>query len=146
MTAIASRITVSILHAANTDTELARRIVNFLYQRRVPGGECIRLNVHGGVVAVGGTIPTRYGKWLCLECCRRVAGVLRVIDNVKIEPAVEERPAVVHIAREIKTCRRHRFGKSDVYRDRSTIPFRPQREPRKRTFTASSGPKLMAAA
>ena len=78
---------MTVIALAWNNAELERRIANFLCQRRVPGGECIQLNVYGGVVAVSGRIPTRYAKWLCIECCRRVAGVIRVIDNVKIEPA-----------------------------------------------------------
>jgi BON domain len=131
---------MTVIALANTDAELERRIANFLCQRRVPGRECLQLNVHGGVVAVSGRIPTRYAKWLCIECCRRVAGVLRVIDNVKIEPAVsEQQPMAIHIFGEIAKCRRHRFDKSAVCRDRPSVPF-------KRTFAASKCPKLMAAA
>ena len=130
---------MTVIALANTDAELERRIANFLYQRRVPGRECIQLNVYGGVVAVSGRIQTRYAKWLCVECCRRVAGVLRVIDNVKIEPAVNERPMAVHIAGEIANRRRHRFDKSAVHRKPPSVPF-------KRTFAAGSCSKLMAAA
>ena len=130
---------MTVIALANNDAELERRIANFLFQRRVPGRECIQLNVYGGVVAVSGRIPTRYARWLCIECCRRVAGVIRVIDNVKIEPAVNERPTAVHIAGENTNCRRHRYDKSAICRDRPSVPF-------KRTFAASKCPKLMAAA
>ena len=130
---------MTVIALAWNNAELERRIANFLCQRRVPGGECIQLNVYGGVVAVSGRIPTRYAKWLCIECCRRVAGVIRVIDNVKIEPAVNERPTAVHIAVAKTNCRRHRYDKSAICRDRPSVPF-------KRTFAASKYSKLMAAA
>ena len=110
---------MTVIALANTDVQLQRRIANFLYQRRVPGRERIQLNVYGGVVAVSGRIPTRYARWLCIECCQRVAGVLRVIDNVKIEPAVsEQQPMAIHIFGEIAKRRRHRFEKSAICRDR----------------------------
>jgi BON domain-containing protein len=130
---------MTVIALASNNAELERRLANFLFQCRVPGRECIQLNVYGGVVAVSGRIPTRYAKWLCIECCRRVAGVIRVIDNVKIEPAVNERPTAVHIAGENTKCRRHRYDKSAICRDRPSVPF-------KRTFAASKCPKVMAAA
>src|SRR6476646_6754060 len=137
MTAIASRN--STLHREKSDTELERRLTNFLFQRRVPGAARIQLVAHGGVVAISGRSPTRSAKWLCIECCRRVAGVIRVIDNVKIEPAVNERPTAVHVAGENTNCRRHRYDKSAICRDRPSVPS-------KRTFVASKYSKLMAAA
>jgi len=130
---------MSVITPASTNAELERRLANFLFQRRVPGRESIQLNVYGGVVAVSGRIPTRYAKWLCIECCRRVAGVIRVIDNVEIEPAVNERPTAVHIAVANTNCRRHRYDKSAIRWYRASVPF-------KRTFAASKCPKLMAAA
>ena len=130
---------MSVIALASNNAELERRLANFLFQRRVPGRECIQLNVYGGVVAVSGRIPTRYAKWLCIECCRRVAGVIRVIDNVEIEPAVNERPTAVHNAGENTNCRRHRYDKSAICRDRPSVPS-------KRTFVASKYSKLMAAA
>jgi BON domain-containing protein len=131
---------MTVIALANNDAELERRITNFLCQRRVPGRECLQLNVHGGVVAVSGRIPTHYARWLCIESCRRVAGVLRVIDNVKIEPAVsEQQPESIHIFSENAKCRQHRFNKSAVSRHRPSVPF-------KWTLAASNCPKLMAAA
>ncbi len=130
---------MTVIALAYDNAELERRIANFLCQRRVPGRECIQLNVYGGVVAVSGRIPTRYAKWLCIECCRRVAGVIRIIDKVRIESAVNERPTAVHIAGQNAYCRRHRYGKSAIWRDRPSVPF-------KRTFADRKCPKLMAAA
>ena len=129
---------MSVIALASNNAELERRLANFLFQRRVPGRECVQLNVYGGVVAVSGRIPTRYAKWLRIECCRRVAGVIKVTDNVSIEPAVNERPMAVHVAGENTTCRRHRYDKSAIRRDWPSVPFR-------RTFTASKCPRLMAA-
>ena len=131
---------MTVIALANTDVELQRRIANFLYQHRVPGIECIQLNVYGGVVAVSGRIPTRYARWLCIESCRRVPGVLRVIDNVKIEPAVSEQlPMANHIFGEIAKCRRHRHDKYAICLDRRSVLL-------KRTLTACKCPKLMVAA
>ena len=92
------RVLASTLYSANTDSELEHRLANFLHQRGVPGGNSVRLDAQGGVVAVSGELPTRYAKWLCIECCRRVAGVIKVIDNMQIHSAVAELPTSVHIA------------------------------------------------
>jgi len=139
MTAGIPRTQISTLYSASMDSELEHRLANYLYQRDVPGGNSVQLNAHGGVVALSGELPTRYAKWLCIECCRRVAGVIKVIDNMKIEPAINERSTAVHIAGEIANCRRHRFDKSAVCRDLPSVLFRP-------AFAASNCPKLMAAA
>ena len=58
----------------------------------------MRLDARGGVVAVSGELPTRHAKWLCVECCRRVAGVIKVIDKMKVESAASEMPATIQFA------------------------------------------------
>lgn len=68
------------------DIDLERRLANFLYQRHVPGSQRVLLDARGGEVAVSGELPTRYAKWLCIECCRRVAGVIKVVDNLRVVP------------------------------------------------------------
>ena len=96
MTAGTPRTPIATFYSASMDSELENRLANFLYQRGVPGKDRVRLYVHGGVVAVSGELPTRYAKWLCIECCRRVAGVIKVIDKMKVEPAISELPKSRH--------------------------------------------------
>lgn len=144
MTAIAFRN--STWHWEHSDAELERRLANFLYQRRVPGVERIHLIAHGGVVAITGQTPTRSAKWLCIECCRRVAGVIRVIDNVQIEPAVNKQPEGVPICKESDNCRKRQFDDSAADGKRRCISFRSRKERKRRTPAASNSPKLMAAA
>lgn len=108
MTAGIPRTQISTLYSASMDSELEHRLANFLYQRGVPGGDCVRLDAHGGVVAVSGELPTRYAKWLCIECCRRVAGVIKVIDNMQIHSAVAELPTSVRIAAALVRPRQNR--------------------------------------
>ncbi len=87
MVAVTARTRAATLRSVSKDDiQLGRRLVNFLYQRQVPGSDHVLLDVRGGVVAVGGELPTRRAKWLCIECCRRVAGVIRIIDDVKVAP------------------------------------------------------------
>lgn len=74
----------SAVHPASSDADLVRRLVSFVYQQRVPDGGCVKFASHNGVVVVHGELPTPHAKWLCIECCRRVAGVMRVVDQLQV--------------------------------------------------------------
>lgn len=79
-----SRWSGSAVHSASSDADLVRRLVSFVYQQRVPDGGCVQFAAHNGVVVVHGELPTPHAKWLCIECCRRVAGVMRVVDRLQV--------------------------------------------------------------
>jgi hypothetical protein len=66
------------------DVELAKRIVSFLFERHVAGLDQININVTGGVVTLFGHVPSAYDKFLCVECCRHVAGVVRIYDALEL--------------------------------------------------------------
>lgn len=70
------------------DVDLENRIARFLHQRHVPNCTRIKAHAHGGTVVVSGKLPSRQAERLCIECCRHVAGVIKLIDNleVKTEP------------------------------------------------------------
>ena len=67
------------------DVDLESRIANFLFQQHVPGGERIHTDAQVGTVVVSGKLPSRHTKWLCVECCRRVAGVVKLVDRVVVD-------------------------------------------------------------
>ena len=67
------------------DHDLVRRIVNFLNTCGVQGLEALRVEAEGGTVIMRGWLPSAYEKWLCIECCRRVGGVFKVVDEVGVE-------------------------------------------------------------
>jgi carbon storage regulator len=67
-----------------TDGDLRRRVVNFLLTRQVPGAPGIRIDVQDGIVILRGSLPSARAKRLCLECCRRVAGVTGLKDEATI--------------------------------------------------------------
>lgn len=69
------------------DEDLEHRLVNFLHARHVPGSGEIGLDAHGGTVIVHGPLISAHAKWLCIECCRHVAGVINLVDETVIEPA-----------------------------------------------------------
>ncbi len=69
----------------DTDNDLKRRIINFLHQRHVPSLRTIDVDVDQGVVTMRGHVNSFYHKQLCLNCCQRVAGVVRLVDEVEVE-------------------------------------------------------------
>ncbi len=64
------------------DRELQRRIVNFLFEKGLWSLQHLETEVHGGVAVIKGRVRTYYEKQLATCCCQRVAGVLRVINDV----------------------------------------------------------------
>lgn len=64
--------------------ELTRRVIHFMSDRQIPGWEELHLDAEGGTILISGRLPSTHSKWLCLECCRHVAGVVAVIDRVAV--------------------------------------------------------------
>ena len=72
-------------HAA----ELQARVVNFLVGRNLPGLRQVQVEVVGHAVTLRGRVRSFYEKQLAGHCCRRVAGVLEVIDDLQVESPAE---------------------------------------------------------
>ena len=66
------------------DRELERRIKNFLAARHVPGLRHLDVQARAGTVTLSGRVLTFYEKQLCNQCCRRVAGVTQLINDVDV--------------------------------------------------------------
>ena len=66
-----------------SDSDLERRIVNFLYQRNIPQIQRISVDVSNGSVVLQGRVNSIFERQLCLNCCQRVAGVVQVIDRLQ---------------------------------------------------------------
>jgi osmotically-inducible protein OsmY len=69
---------------AQSDRDLERRVTSFLAARHVPGLRNLAVEAENGVVTVSGQVLTFYEKQLCNQCCRRVAGVLELINAVDV--------------------------------------------------------------
>lgn len=69
------------------DVDLQNRIACFLHQQHVPNAARIHADARCGTVVVSGQVPSRHAKRLCVKCCHRVAGVIKLIDNVKVKPS-----------------------------------------------------------
>lgn len=66
---------------------LEHRIVRFLQAHGLGSVEGFDIDVSGGTVVLRGHLPNRDAKRLCLECCRHVAGVVHLVDEVEIDPS-----------------------------------------------------------
>ena len=75
------------------DGDLRRRVELFLQQKGVTSLPRLTIDVNGGHVILQGTVRSFYERQLCL-CCRHVAGVMRVIDELKVELTSEPRSAL----------------------------------------------------
>lgn len=76
------------------DRDLAIRVTSFLRQSSVPTLRRIAVEVRSGIVTLHGRVHTFYQRQLCLQCCQRVAGVIRLIDQIEVEPFEEPVVAV----------------------------------------------------
>jgi osmotically-inducible protein OsmY len=70
--------------ARHDDSDLERRVVNYLFDRRVSSLREIKVSASAGTVTLQGRVSSYYEKQLCLHCCRRVAGVMQLVDEVVV--------------------------------------------------------------
>jgi len=66
------------------DRDLERRITVFLADRHVPGLRQLEVAATNGTVVLRGRVRSFYEKQLCQNVCRRVAGVVHVVDAVDV--------------------------------------------------------------
>lgn len=65
------------------DNEVADRVRRFLHNQGVAADQ-LAIESTGGNVILRGRVSTRSDKELCLQCSRRVAGVVNVIDELDL--------------------------------------------------------------
>src|SRR5437763_1913962 len=66
------------------DAELARRVVAFLASRHLAVLRGIEVEAQQGTVTLRGKVRTFYEKQVTQQCSRRVAGVVRLIDEIDV--------------------------------------------------------------
>jgi osmotically-inducible protein OsmY len=76
----------------SADRDLERRVLNFLRGWQMPGLRNVEVQAADGTVTLRGTVNSFYEKQLSQQCCRRVAGVLKLIDSISV--AASRSPAV----------------------------------------------------
>jgi osmotically-inducible protein OsmY len=85
---IAQRSAIMVSHghlvSQTEDGDLKRRVVNYLFERRVASLRSIEVTAQAGRVTLQGRVGSFYEKQLCIHCCRRVAGVRQLVDNVLV--------------------------------------------------------------
>lgn len=73
------------VHARESaDRELECRVKNFLEELNLPALCDLEVEVRNGAAVVSGRVSTFYQKQLATSCCQRVAGVLNVINEVRV--------------------------------------------------------------
>jgi osmotically-inducible protein OsmY len=75
------------------DEVLARRVTLCLLTRGLCGAEQVAIKAAGGTVILCGELASRESKLECLECCRHVAGVVRVVDQLRLSAATKNVPS-----------------------------------------------------
>ena len=76
---------VNLLNASSADSadrELKRRVRTFLSTQHRPGLRNLEIEVSKGTVTLRGRVATFYEKQLSGQLARRVAGVIRLVDDV----------------------------------------------------------------
>jgi osmotically-inducible protein OsmY len=73
-----------------SDAEIAQRVRTFLTSRHFPAFRALEVDVHNGLVSLRGHVRTFYEKQVALNSCRRVAGVLALDDQIKVD--LDEKP------------------------------------------------------
>jgi osmotically-inducible protein OsmY len=71
---------------------LEQRVRSFLANRHVPALRHLQVKVEHGVVTLSGRVTSFYEKQLSQSSARRVAGVLRVQDRVRVVPSHRANP------------------------------------------------------
>lgn len=74
------------------DEALQHRVEQFLFDRGVDSLSDIQVTVSRGVVTLHGVVASPHERWLCICCARRVAGVIRVEDELEVAPRAVFKP------------------------------------------------------
>jgi osmotically-inducible protein OsmY len=66
------------------DHDLERRVINYLAQQHFPQLHAVEVRAQQGVVTIQGRVSSFYERQLCIHCCQRVAGVVRLNDQIEV--------------------------------------------------------------
>lgn len=70
----------------SSDRDLERRVLNYLFGRQVSALRGILVQADNGRVTLRGEVYSFYQKQLCINCSRRVAGVVTLVDEIDVSP------------------------------------------------------------
>ncbi len=74
------------------DQDLKRRVALFLAGRHMLSLRHLDVEARGGTVTLRGRVGSFYEKQLSQQCCRRVAGVIELVDHVEVTEGPVRRP------------------------------------------------------
>lgn len=66
------------------DRDLEQRIIGYLARRHVPSLRQLAVEAKNGIVTVRGQVRSFYEKQLSSHCCRRVAGVVQLVNEINV--------------------------------------------------------------
>jgi osmotically-inducible protein OsmY len=67
-----------------SDNQIQHGIVELLKARQIDGVWDFQVETHNGVAFIRGRVSSAYAKQACYECCRRVTGVVKVVDQLRM--------------------------------------------------------------
>ena len=70
--------------ASQADFQLQRRVQRYLLGRHLPSLRRVHVRVAGNTAVIDGTVPSYHAKQLATECCRRVAGIMHVRNDIQV--------------------------------------------------------------
>lgn len=79
--------------STEADRGLLQRVQGFLHDRGYVPHRTLEISVVRSVVMVHGRVPTFYLRQIAVECIKRVAGVIQVIDLIEVaDDARQQQP------------------------------------------------------
>lgn len=78
-------ITLPIQTIDPASQDLQQRVALYLQNRQLAFGGRLRIEAKQGTVTLAGRVPTFYRRQLIYAATRKIAGVLKVIDQLEVE-------------------------------------------------------------
>ena len=78
------RVSSPVRIDANADSDLKVRVASYLAGRRHSTLRELDVSTFNGTVTIRGIVKSFYEKQLAINSCQRVAGVLKLIDQVEV--------------------------------------------------------------
>jgi osmotically-inducible protein OsmY len=95
----ANSVIIRTANPTHADRDLERRVKTFLSTQHRPGLRSVKVEARSGIVTLRGRVGSFYEKQLSGQLTRRVAGVIRLIDDVSVkEIRLDRRKAVSFVS------------------------------------------------
>ena len=66
------------------DDDVLWRVESYLGSKHFPAFRALKVMVNKGVVTISGKVDNFHERQVALNCCRRVAGVRNLIDQIQV--------------------------------------------------------------